>query len=43
MGCASCPGQGAVGEFHHEGNTEFTVGASLGGHLGKVADSIENG
>lgn len=37
------PGQGAVGEFMHEGGTEFTMGASLGEYVAKVADSMENG
>lgn len=37
------PGQGAVGEFMHEGDTEFIMGASLGEYVAKVADSIENG
>lgn len=37
------PGQGAVGEFMHEDRTEFTMGASLGEYIAKIADSIENG
>jgi cell wall assembly regulator SMI1 len=37
------PGQGAVGEFMHEGSTEFTMGASLSDYIAKVADSIETG
>lgn len=37
------PGQGAIGEFMHEGSTEFTMGASLGEYVANVADSIENG
>jgi cell wall assembly regulator SMI1 len=37
------PGQGAVGEFENEGSIKFTVGASLGEYVAKVADSIENG
>jgi cell wall assembly regulator SMI1 len=37
------PGQGAVGEFKNEGSIKFTVGASLGEYVAKVADSIENG
>jgi cell wall assembly regulator SMI1 len=39
----SGPGRGAVGEFMHEGNTEFTMAASLSEYVAKVADSIENG
>jgi cell wall assembly regulator SMI1 len=37
------PGQGAVGKFENEGSIKFTVGASLGEYVAKVADSIENG
>lgn len=37
------PGQGAVGEFENEGSIKFTLGASLGEYVAKVADSIENG
>ena len=37
------PGQGAVGQFENEGSIKFTVGASLGEYVAKVADSIENG
>lgn len=37
------PGQGAVGEFNHEDSTKFTMGASLGEYVAKVADSLENG
>jgi cell wall assembly regulator SMI1 len=37
------PGKGAVGVFVCEGFTEFTMAASLGEYLAKVADSIENG
>src|SRR5215471_3106223 len=37
------PGQGAVGEFENEGSVEFTLGASPGEYVAKVADSIENG
>jgi cell wall assembly regulator SMI1 len=37
------PRQGAVGEFMHEDSTEFTMGASLGEYIAKVADSIARG
>jgi cell wall assembly regulator SMI1 len=37
------PGQGAVGEFENEGSIKFTLGASLGEYVAKVAVSIENG
>ena len=37
------PGQGAVGEFMHEGSTEFTMATSLSEYVATVADSIENG
>jgi cell wall assembly regulator SMI1 len=37
------PGQGAVGEFMHEDSTKFTMGASLGEYVAKLADSVENG
>ena len=37
------PGQGAVGEFMHEDTTEFTMGASFGEYVMKLADSVENG
>jgi cell wall assembly regulator SMI1 len=37
------PGQGAIGEFIHETGTEFTMAASLGQYIAKMADSIENG
>jgi cell wall assembly regulator SMI1 len=37
------PGQGAVGEFMHEDSTEFTMGASFGEYVMKLADSVENG
>jgi cell wall assembly regulator SMI1 len=37
------PGQGAVGEFMHEGSTEFTLAASLSEYIARMADSIENG
>ena len=37
------PGQGAVGELNHEDSTKFTMGASLGEYVAKVADSLENG
>jgi cell wall assembly regulator SMI1 len=37
------PGQGAVGVFENEGSIKFTVSASLGEYVAKVADSIENG
>jgi cell wall assembly regulator SMI1 len=39
----SGPGQGAVGEFMHEDRTEFTMGASFGEYVAKLADSVENG
>jgi cell wall assembly regulator SMI1 len=37
------PGQGAIGEFMNETGTEFTMAASLGQYIAKIADSIENG
>jgi cell wall assembly regulator SMI1 len=37
------PARGAVGEFMHEGSTEFTMAASLGEYVATMADSIENG
>lgn len=37
------PGQGAVGEFMHEGFTEFTMGMSLSEYVANIADSVENG
>jgi cell wall assembly regulator SMI1 len=37
------PGQGAVGQFENEGGIKFTVAASLGECVAKMADSIQNG
>ncbi len=37
------PDQGAVGEYMHEGGTEFTLGVSLGDYLAQLVDSIEHG
>ena len=38
----SGPEQGAVGEFMHEGDTEFTMAPSLGAFMTQVADCLEN-
>lgn len=37
------PGHGAVGAFMHEGFTEFTMGASLGEYVARIASSVEDG
>jgi cell wall assembly regulator SMI1 len=36
------PRQGAVGEFMNEGETDFSMWASLGEYVAKLADSLEN-
>jgi len=37
------PGYGAVGEFRHDGFTEFDWGPSLAAVIDRVADCLENG